>query len=408
MKAPLTDTFVKNLTKPGRFTDQAVTGLNLQVKPGGGKYWIFRYVYSGARYDLSLGAYPGITLREARIRATAARAQLNKGDRPEATWRVKRQVIRPTGNQTPALFKDYAAACIATKRAEWRNPKHAEQWVATIETYANPVIGHKAVADVDLEDILKILTPIWHTKTVTAARLRGRLEWVLASATTRRLREGPNPAAWRGLLETILPNPEKIKKEEHHAAMPYVDVPAFVSQLRDRDGVAALALEFLILNASRTGEVIGGRRLEISENGIWTIPGHRMKAGKDHRVPLTQRSLELLQLARSLDSGSEYLFSWKGKPLSNMAMAMLVRRMGRNVTVHGFRSSFRDWVSEETSHIPEVAEKALAHTIPNKVEAAYRRGDLLEPRRRLMEDWAEYCATGCIRNVVNIEVRRRA
>jgi integrase len=408
MKTPLTDIFVKNLNKPGRFTDQSVTGLNLQVKPNGGKYWIFRYVYGGTRYDLSLGAYPGITLREARIRATAARAQLNKGDRPEATWRVKRQIVQHKANEVPLIFKDFAAECIAIKRAEWRNPKHAEQWVSTIEKYANPVIGHKPVADVDLEDILKILTPIWHSKTVTAVRLRGRLEWVLASATTRRLREGPNPAAWRGLIETILPNPQKIKNEEHHVAMSYTDVPAFLRQLRERDGIAGLALEFLILNASRTGEVIGGRRVEISENGIWTIPGSRMKAGKDHRVPLTQRSLDLLQVARSLDPGSEFLFSSKGKPLSNMAMAMLVRRMGRNETVHGFRSSFRDWVSEETLHSPEVAEKALAHTIPNKVEAAYRRGDLLEPRRRLMEDWAQYCHSGCMHNVVNIDGRRRA
>ncbi len=408
MKTPLTDIFVKSLTKPGRFTDRSVTGLNLQVKPNGGKYWIFRYVYGGTRYDLSLGAYPGITLREARIRATAARAQLNKGDRPEATWRVKRQIVQSKANEVPLIFKDFAAECIATKRAEWRNPKHAEQWVSTIEKYANPVIGHKPVADVDLEDILKILTPIWHNKTVTAVRLRGRLEWVLASATTRRLREGPNPAAWRGLIETILPNPQKIKNEEHHAAMSYANVPAFLRQLRERDGIASLALEFLILNASRTGEVIGGRRVEISENGIWTIPGSRMKAGKDHRVPLTQRSLELLQVARSLDPGSEFLFSSNGKPLSNMAMAMLVRRMGRNETVHGFRSSFRDWVSEETLHSPEVAEKALAHTIPNKVEAAYRRGDLLEPRRRLMEDWAQYCLSGCMHNVVNIDGRRRA
>ncbi len=231
---------------------------------------------------------------------------------------------------------------------------------------------------------------------------------MLASATTRRLREGPNPAAWRGLLETILPNPDKIKNEEHHSAMPYAEVPEFICQLQERDGVAALALQFLILNASRTGEVIGGRRAEISESGIWTIPGARMKAGKDHRVPLAQRSLELLQVAHSLDPESELLFSCTGRPLSNMAMAMLLRRMGRKETVHGFRSSFRDWVSEETLHSPEVAEKALAHAIPNKVEAAYRRGDLIEPRRRLIEDWAQYCFTRYCRNVVSLNTKRRA
>jgi integrase len=408
MNTPLTDAFVKNLTKPGRYTDSYITGLNLQVKPTGGKYWILRYVYAGSRYDMSLGAYPQITLREARMRATAARAQLNKGDRPVAEWRVKQATGVPEAKPQLVVFEDYAAECIAAKRAEWRNPKHAEQWVSTIKTYANPIIGMKPLAHIDLEDVLKILTPIWHVKTVTAARLRGRLEWILASATTRKLREGPNPAAWRGLLETILPNPEKIKNEVHHAAMAYTDIPLFLEKLQERECVSALALEFLILNASRTGEVVGGQRVEVSDDGVWTIPGSRMKAGKDHRVPLTLRALEILEIARSLDPGGKFLFSVKGRPLSNMAMSMLLRRMGRSETVHGFRSSFRDWVSEETMHSPEVAEKALAHTIPNKVEAAYRRGDLLAPRRRMMVDWAEYCRTGRSSSVVDIEVKRRA
>ena len=259
-----------------------------------------------------------------------------------------------------------------------------------------------------MEDILNILTPIWTTKTVTATRLRGRLEWILASATTRGLRTGVNPATWKGLLETVLAKPGKIAKEQHHPALDYRLVNSFIRQLREADGVAALALEFLVLNANRTGEVTGGRREEVSENGIWTIPGERMKVGKEHRVPLGQRSLELLEIAKSLDPDSDYLFSRKGKQLSGMAMSMLLRRLGYSVTVHGFRSTFRDWVAEETNHSPEVAEKALAHSITNKVESAYRRGDLLEPRRRLMADWAQYCLTGQMAHVVTLDERKAA
>lgn len=407
MSTTLTDVFIKNLRTPGRYTDAATTGLNLQVKPKGGKYWTFRYVLGGKRHDASLGAYPGVSLKEARARATALRSQLNHGVSPKPSWRLDGEGEE---KPTPAkmLFKDYAAECIAAKRSEWRNEKHAGQWSSTIERFANPIIGHKPIDEIDMNDVLLVLSPIWHTRTVTAERLRGRLEWIFASGTTRQLRSGQNPAAWRGLLETILPRPGKIKREQHHPALAYKDVPAFIRALRELDGVAPLALEFLILNASRTGEVIGGLRSEVADSGVWTIPGVRMKAGKEHRIALGPRSLELLQVARYLDPQSAYMFSIKGKALSNMAMLMLLRRMGMPVTVHGFRSSFRDWVSEETNHSPEVAEKALAHIIPNKVEAAYRRGDLMEPRRRLMADWESFCLTGAWGNVVEFKAQRAA
>lgn len=394
MAIAFTDAFIKNLTLTGRHTDSSTKGLNIQVKPNGGKYWTFRYLLQGKRTDLSLGTYPSVGLKAARARATDARAQLNRGEQPKAGWKAQPAVRGKPVESSKVLFKDYAVECIAAKRSEWRNNKHAEQWLSTIVMYANPVIGDKPISEVDMDDILEILNPIWHSKTVTATRLRGRLEWVLASATVRKLRTGVNPATWKGLLETILPKPGKIKDERHHAALSYLHLPAFVRQLHEMEGVAALALEFLVLNANRTGEVIGARRDEVSETGMWTIPGHRMKIGKDHRVPLGGRSLELLQIAWSLDPDSEYLFSNRRKPLSNMAMSMLLRRMGHEVTVHGFRSCFRDWVAEETNHSSEVAEKALAHAITNKVEAAYRRGDLLEPRRRLMIDWESYCTTG--------------
>ena len=405
MSAAFSDSFIRNIKTTGRYTDAATQGLNLQVKVNGGKYWAMRYLFQDKRYDLSIGSYPNVSLREARIRATAARAQLNAGLRPTPNWKPQPTLEEQHRARAPAnvTFKQYAADCIAAKRAEWRNPKHAEQWSSTVEMYANPFIGNKPIDAVDMNDILNILVPIWQTKTVTATRLRGRLEWILASATTRGLRTGVNPATWKGLLETVLPKPGKIAKEQHHPALDYRLVHGFIRQLQDIDGVAALALEFLILNANRTGEVIGGRHEEVSENAIWTIPGTRMKVGKEHRVPLGQRSLELLQIAKSLDPGSHYLFSRNCKPLSNMAMSMLLRRLGYSVTVHGFRSTFRDWVAEETMHSPEVAEKALAHAIANKVESAYRRGDLLEPRKRLMADWENYCQTGQWGNVIALE-----
>ena len=394
MSNAFSDSFIRNIKTTGRYTDAATQGLNLQVKANGGKYWALRYLFQDKRYDLSLGSYPNVSLKEARIRATAARAQLNAGQRPEPTWKPQPLCKDQQTAPSKVTFRNYAADCISAKRAEWKNTKHAEQWSSTVDMYANPVIGSKPIDAVDMDDILTILNPIWIIKTVTAARLRGRLEWILASATTRGLRTGVNPASWKGLLETVLPKPGKIAKEQHHPAMDYRSVSGFIRQLQEADGVAALALEFLVLNANRTGEVIGGRRDELSENGIWTIPGERMKVGKEHRVPLGRRSMELIQIAKALDPSSDYLFSRNGKPLSNMAMSMLLRRLGYTVTVHGFRSTFRDWVAEETTHSPEVAEKALAHSITNKVESAYRRGDLLDPRRRLMADWESYCLTG--------------
>ena len=405
MPAPLTDAFLKNLSNPGRYTDASIPGLNIQIKPNGGKYWTLRAVTQGKRKDFALGTYPAVTLKEARVRAIELRAQIYKGNELSVSWRAARKA--PENQRKEVLFADFAAQCIAAKRPEWRNPKHAAQWSSTIERFANPVIGNKSIDDITMDDILRILNPIWHTKTVSADRLRGRLEWIFSSAIARGLRTQSNPAAWRGLLETILPRPGKIKNEQHHPALPYREVPAFLRSLREIDGIGSLALEFLILNASRTGEVIGGLRSEVSEDGVWTIPGSRMKSGKEHKVPLGRRSLELLEMARYRDPQSAFLFSIDGKALSNMTMLMMVRRMGLPITVHGFRSSFRDWVSEETHHSSETAEKALAHSISNRVESAYRRGDLLEPRRRLMADWESFCLTGSWNHVIEL-TRRRA
>jgi integrase len=290
---------------------------------------------------------------------------------------------------------------------EWGNKKHSQQWINTLREYAFKVIGDLPINEVDTEHVLKILEPIWTTKTETASRLRARIEWVLASATARKLRSGLNPAIWRGHLETILQKPSKVTPVKHHKALPYKELPEFFNQLKEQDSVTALALEFLILNANRTGEVIFGLRSEIL-NDLWIIPAERMKAKKEHRVPLCKRSLELLVIAKSKDENSIYLFSNNGKPLNNIAMANLAKRIKKDITVHGFRSAFRDWVAEETDHSPEVAEKALAHTVANQVEAAYRRGDLLERRKRLAVDWESYCQTGRWGNVINLTKQKAA
>ncbi|MBU3582026.1 integrase arm-type DNA-binding domain-containing protein [Polynucleobacter sp. AP-Capit-er-40B-B4] len=405
MATCFTDLFIKNLINPGRYTDGEVRGLNLQVKANHQKYWVFRYSYKNKRYDYSLGSYPAIPLKEARKRAVAARNQVNQGLNPADERKVARACNRES--EKIVTFKDYALECIESKRSEWSNAKHAEQWRNTLRDYAFVHIGHLPINALNTEDILKILNPIWQTKTNTASRLRGRIEWILASATSRGLRVGMNPAQWRGHLDTILPKPSKVAPIEHHKALPYKELPSFINEIKAIDCLSSLALEFLILNANRTGEVLYGLREEI-QGDIWTIPATRMKSKKEHRVPLCKRSLEILSIAWHSDRDSPYLFSRNGKHLSNMALTVMLRRMGKDFTVHGFRSTFRDWVAEETQHSPEVAEKVLAHTIQNKTESAYRRGDLIEPRRRLLTDWESYCQTGCWGNTLTLEWQKAA
>jgi integrase len=286
-------------------------------------------------------------------------------------------------------------------RPKWRCEKHADQWVSTIKTYAFPVLGDMRLEEIDIADIQAVLMPIWLQIPETAARVRGRLEKILSAAITHKYRTTSNPAVWKGHLENLFPAHQDAQK--HHEALPYDQLTDFMQTLKETDGISALALQFTILNASRTGEVLLGLRSEV-KGDVWTIPASRMKAKQEHQVPLCSRSLELLEIAKSVDPDSVYLFSNNGKPLSNMAMLMMARRLKTGLTVHGFRSTFRDWVSEETEHSPEVAEMALAHTISNKVEAAYRRGKLLERRRLLMKDWETYCLTGAWGNVVKLQL----
>jgi len=340
---------VKNLTKPGRYTDALVRGLHLWVKAGGGKYWIFRYTFERRQRDQALGAFPALTIAKARLQAQEARDKLDAGiDPAREKKRLQAVVIAP---QTPVVtFEPYALAYVQKMRLQWSNTKHAEQWTSTLRMYAFPKLSAMPIGEICTSDILSVLQPIWNTKTETASRLRSRIELILAAATTEGIRQGQNPAIWRGHLETVLPSPKRIKRVEHHAALPYQALPALMAKLCEIDATGAMALEFLILNASRTGEVTGALRAEVAGD-VWTIPGSRMKARREHRVPLCARSLELIDAARGQDPDSAYLFSRAGKPLSNMAMAETLRRLGYSVTVHGFRSTFRDWVSEETERV---------------------------------------------------------
>lgn len=389
MSTQLTYAQISKSLLPGRYFDGG-TGLHLLVtKAVHRRYWVFRYKYNGRRRDMSLGVFPRVSLAEARRKTLEARVLLDAGISP---LDLRTPVVDTVTTEPPPQtnFKDFSLAYVEARRPEWRNKKHAEQWLYTLKEYAYPIIGHLSLDQIDTDDILRTLEPIWHTKTETASRLRGWIERILSAATARKLRVGPNPAGWRGHLDTLLAQPKKVARVKHHEALPFVALPDFVHRLQGREAMAALALEFAILTASRTGEVIGATRAEVVGD-VWTIPAERMKAGRMHRVPLVPRAVAILDAAIRQDPHSEFLFSRRGRPLSNIAMLKVLERMHCKVTVHGFRSTFRDWASEVTTHSPELAEMALAHTIGNKVEAAYRRGDLFNARKQLMHDWSAYC-----------------
>lgn len=388
----LTPEFVATIDKPGMYPDGL--GLYLQVSKWNTKSWLFRYSRNYKLRSFGLGACHTITLMEARKRARQARQMLLDGADPIDTKRDSRQ--KEQAEQARVMtFDQCATAYIEAKKHGWKNAKHAEQWTNTIDTYASPVIGKLPVADVDTALVMKILQPIWTTKTETATRLRGRIESILGWATVSKYRTGENPARWRGHLDNLLAKRSKVKKVAHHPALPYAEIGAFVAGLRKQDGMGALALEYTILTAARTGEVIGARWDEVDIGAkTWTIPPERMKAEKEHLVPLCGRAIEILEELQPL--GGEFVFPGlkPGKPLSNMAMLSLLKRLDRgDLTVHGFRSTFRDWAAEQTAYPHEMAEMALAHAVNNKTEAAYRRGNLFKKRVRMMQDWQKHCDT---------------
>jgi integrase len=383
---------VSSRKEPGYYADGG--GLYLRVAPGGSKGWIFRFTRARKTRDAGLGPYPTVSLAKAREQAEQCRRLLASGIDPIEARKAERAATNGAAEKA-RTFEQCAKAYIASHEAGWRNDKHRYQWRATLEHYVYPIFGGLAVGDVKTEHVLKALNPIWTVKPETATRVRGRIEVILNAAKAQGLREGENPAAWRGHLDQLLPPTSKVRRVEHHAALPYRDVPAFMALLRSETGISAKALEFMVLTATRTGETLGARWDEIDLKArMWTIPAHRMKGGRAHRVPLSVRAIAILKEMAEIRQ-SEFVFPGgkPGRPLSQMACLMLLRRMEYgHVTAHGFRSSFRDWAAEKTSFSREAAEMALAHAIPNAVEAAYRRGDLLEQRRRLAAEWATFCA----------------
>ncbi len=386
---------VEKAKKPGYFCDGG--GLYLQVSKTLSRSWIFRYARHGKSREMGLGSERDISLAEARAKAADARRLLVEGVDPIET-RDARKAQERLQKLGTIRFDECARKYIDAHRPGWRNEKHAAQWQNTIDTYAGKVLGPLPVKDIDTALVLRVLEPIWTKKPETATRLRGRIERILDWVRVRGYRAGENPARWRGHLDKLLPGALNRKNREHHAALPYDELPAFMTELRAQAGIAARALEWTILTASRTGAVIGALVVEIDlDRCVWTIPAERMKPragmpGREHRVPLAGRAVEIA--SAHIEAKAPYLFPGQnaGEPLSNMAMLELLKRMGReDLTVHGFRSTFRDWAAECTTYPNEVCEMALAHAIGDKVEAAYRRGDLFEKRRQLMLDWARYC-----------------
>jgi len=378
-------------------------GLYLQVKPrkdgeGASRSWIFRYRAAGRLRDMGLGSFPTVGLSDARERARQARLKRFDGIDPLVAKREARAAVAAAVARD-LIFRTIAEQYIEEQRPGWKSPKHAGQWLSTLKTYVFPHVGRLPVAAITDDHIIAILRPIWTTKTETASRVRGRVETILDYAKVKKLRSGENPARWKGHLDHIFPSREQVAPVQHHKALPYADLPGFMTALRRKNSLSARALELTILAAVRTSDTIEALRDEIDrEARAWTIPAARLKGKRgaerrDHVIPLCDRALEIID---ALPSGSGYLVRHDdGAPLSDMAMLELLQGMGfgEDLTVHGFRSTFKDWASEMTAHPNEMSEMALAHTVSNKVEAAYRRGDMREKRRRLMADWANFAAS---------------
>ena len=391
----LTAKKVERLKIPGRYPDGH--NLYLQVGETGGKSWLFRFERDGRERWHGLGAAYTFSLKEARERARAARQLLADGIDPIDHRKAERSKLAAAKAKL-LIFREATEAYFDQHEGKWKSAKHRAQFTSTLRQYAYPVLGNMAVGEIDTPAVLRAIEPHWLTKAETMSRVRGRIEAVLDWCTVRGYRTGDNPARWKNHLAEVLPARGQVAKVNHHAALAYAAVPAFMAELRKREGVAARALEFTILCAARTGEVIGAQwpsEIDLKAR-TWTVPAGRMKkGGKEHRVALSERAVELLRKLPTED-GNDFVFlgSRTGTGLSSMAMPQVLQRMGRgDITVHGFRSSFRDWCSETTNFPNHVVEMALAHTIPNAVEAAYRRGDLLAKRRQMAEAWSKYCTS---------------
>ncbi|WP_225781180.1 site-specific integrase [Xenophilus sp. Marseille-Q4582] len=385
--AELSSRAVAALKTEGRHAVGGVPGLHLRIA-NGHKGWVLRITVGEQRRDIGLGPFSEVGLAEAREKAREMHKAVRQGVDPLLSKRAQRSALAAR-QALEKTFDDCVTEYIASKSDEWKNPKHRQQWENTLKAYATPHIGSLLVQDVELQHVLKCLEPIWKTKNETASRLRGRIESVLDWATVRGHRKGDNPARWKGHLDKVLPAPSKIQKVAHHAALAIDDMPAFTALLQQRDGLSARALEFAILTAARSGEVRGAVWEEIDLGAaLWIIPAQRMKAEREHRVPLSKAAVALLQaLPRQPDTGLVFPGT-KGRPLSDMSLSAVLRRMKVDAVPHGFRSTFRDWAGDRTEYPRDLAEFALAHAIGNKTEEAYRRSAAVERRRQMMEDWA--------------------
>ena len=388
----LTAVGIRNLKDKGLHADGG--GLYLRITESGTKAWIFRFARDSRARDMGLGAHADISLASAREIAEECRKLLKQGLDPiEAR---NKTAAKQNASPNSATLREAVDRYITAHEPSWKNAKHRQQWRNTLATYAIPIIGDMDVADIVTEDVLRVLEPIWRTKPETATRVRGRIENVLDWCRARKLRDGANPALWRGHLKHLLPARKKKGSVRHHPAMPWQEMPEFMAALRTNSAMSARALEFTILTAARTSEAILATPSEFDLNeGVWHVPATRMKASVDHRVPLSERARTVIAALPQIE-GTGYVFpsARRERPLSNMAMLELLRGLRPGLTVHGFRSTFRDWAAEQTDFPSEVVEMALAHTIESEVERAYRRGDLFQKRRNLMDAWAAYCGSG--------------
>lgn len=408
--AELSPLAVSRLKTPALHFVGGVAGLALLVSETGARSWILRITVGAKRRDIGLGGFPDVILANAKERARAIRDKIKLGIDPLAEKQAKKSALIAAEEQS-ITFERATQLFINAKESDWSNAKHAAQWRSTVETYAYPIIGSMLVRDVDLPHILAILEPIWKTKTETATRLRGRLEKILDFATTRKYRSGENPARWRGHLDNQLATPSKVATVKHHPALPFKELGDFMKALKAIEGMGARALEFAIYTATRSGEVRGARWSEINlKTAIWIIPAERMKMDKEHRVPLSDAAVALLKKLPRLDPELVFPGSKSGRPISDMTMSSVLKRMNIEAVPHGFRSTFRDWAAERTNYPRDVAEMALAHAIGDKVEAAYRRGDLFDKRRRMMDEWAAFCAAPSVKSgeVVSLMLSKKA
>ncbi len=390
--AELSPLSISRLKEPGLWAVGGVAGLYLHVNARGARSWILRVVVGDKRRDMGLGGYPDIGVADARQKAREARLKIEQGVDPILLRKQAKSELMAL-QATDKTFEQAAGEYIKIHADSWSNDKHRKQWESTLAAYAFPVVGKLSLRDIRQEHVLKILEPIWATKTETATRVRGRMESILDWAKVKGLRSGENPAAWKGHLDHMLPAPTRLKKVEHLTAVPVREMPDFMIKLRQAAGTAAQALEFLILTAARSGEVRGITWQEVSlEDALWVVPAERMKMKREHRVPLSDRAVAILKSQPRIDENPLVFPAPRGSQMSDATMSAVLKRMGVHATVHGFRSSFRDWCGDYTNYPRDLAEQCLAHGADDPVEAAYRRGDALERRREIMNEWSKFVA----------------